>query len=94
MTNNCLDEMSCRILGTAIVAQACEDYVNAQRALKKPNISEKLKRRSQKDITECLEFFDSAWFEKLSRGVFDHDALISRLNHIVDDPTVKVVKFR
>ena len=91
---NYLDENSCRILGAAIAAQAFEDYVNGQRALRKPTLSAKMRRYHQREVKDCLTFFESAWFDRLTRGIFDHEALIERLNEIVVDPTIKVVKFR
>lgn len=88
-----LNEDNCRELACAIIGQAAEDYVNATRALAKSNISEKRRRANTRLRDDCLDFFESNWFIRLSRGMIEPEAMVDALNKKAYDRSIKVVKF-
>ena len=75
-------------LAAAIVYQACFDYAQALKKLKKFHElslvreltmrEEDSKNSAEKTRTECLEFFNSDWFSLLCS--IDPNALITHLN--------------
>lgn len=82
-----------RELAVAVVAQACEDYIYAKRALIYKNRRPDYIKRAQKIVDENIEFFHSDRYKLFSNNMCDWDKLIAKLDEFANDKDRKIFKF-
>ena len=61
-----VDEDGYKLLAAAIVAQACEDYLDAKRILLLPKLGRIKRMNAESELIRALVFFRSSWCSMLA----------------------------
>ena len=82
------EDLAYRELGTAIVAQACEDYIYARRR----QFQGKARSIDHKTISENVEFFNSDWCKLLLNNKANPKELVEALDKIAKTEEGRIIK--